>query len=424
MRIFPFQPLVPSSDDAAADVTCPHYDALSATHLQSHLISKPHSFMTVMRPDAVLNSPSTTSPQISPPTDQMTSTAIAQSSLQTLQSTRHLHRDATPHLYLYSLQSPNGKVQTGVIATAKISDYDNRETILRHELTRKHKEVACTDFIDTLSAIPGGPVFLTYNDVPTISKLIDFIIHTTDPSLYLPGSLSEDGVTHSIYRVPQSISPTLSRLFDKSVDKTYIADGHHRAASASNVAARRATSQTARFSIALFPQSHLNLSSFTRIVSGKSVSSILSLVRKGTTKLSPMPSPPTGNPTNQRHVHMYYRQQWYDMMLRNGYEDDDDTNKGPAHRLDAALLQNEILRHVVHDKSSTKVKFVSGNVPPEELTKKVDRLAARDGHACAFMLRSATISDVMEVANANQVMPPKSTSFEPKLRCGFFTHTF
>lgn len=462
MHIYPFQPLVPASDDAAAAVTCPHYDTYTPSQLQGHLRTRPHSFMSVMRPDAVstlLPSSSSTPSSTSNP-----DTTLAHSAHRSLSSLLHsslLIRDDSPQLYLYRLdvhsQSHDGSAptlsrsQVGVISAAKLSDYDDSSAILAHEQTRLHKERNCTDFLHELGANPGGPVFLTYEDVPLINALIADILAVTTPFLYVPptaaaadgsdGLASATGanVTHYVYRVPPNLQGRLRAAFSEHVPLAYIADGHHRAKSMSNVARRRGMpADQVALPVALFPKSHLRLSSFVRVVSGLAAASVLSLLRKrlGSRAVTPIPAFAYDLATRTGEVFMYTKKQWYAVALPTykagaGDEDEDseesfsEGDDDPCTTLDCNVLQKVVIDELLAGDAPAKLKFIStAHISVEDVAKKVDRNHVRDGAACAFVLKPVSVDDVMKVADANQSMPPKSTSFEPKLRCGFFTHTF
>lgn len=414
MRIFPFQPLIPASNDIAATLTCPPYDMLTTDQVRILCQQHPHSYITVIRPEAQNSTPT--------PVD-LNNVQRARASLRSLIEQRHLVRDNTPSLYVYEL-STREHMQRGIVGTVRVADYDAGH-IRRHEHTRRDKQAVCTALTDGLSA-NTGPVFLTYRDVPSIDAIVTITVET-EPVLFQVHAA--DGVTHTVYRVPPETASVLMCHFDAHVSRTYIADGHHRAASASAVAASRKNSSTARFAAALFPQSQLALKSYNRVfinkhamVSGLSIASdaktILERVRK-VADVTPMSRSPTKPPPRSGRVYMYVARRWYDVVLPSPRE------TSPAERLDCAILQRSVLAGALgvgDHRDDNQIRFVSGALGVGALAARVD--AMKDITACAFMLRAVTVDDMMLVADEGEVMPPKSTCFEPKLRCGFFTHTF
>lgn len=460
MRIYPFQPLVPASDHAAAKVTCSHLDVYDPSALRHLLRTNPDSFMSVICPD--VSPPPGSPPSLLDATPEAVA-ASARSALHRLESSRFLTRPADPTLYLYRMEThvtsspgktsgavvppcdPRPHVQTGVVCTVRVSDYDNGR-ILTHELTRPSKLDACTTHADLLGANAGGPVLLTYHDVSAIDTLVQTIVASSSssknntaaraPLLSVVDRDSEHrtGTTtvHKVFAVPAQFAPALQAAFHRHVHATYIADGHHRAAMASAIAARRGQSRSAVMCAALFPKTQLRVMSFSRVVSGYASSQhVLHAVlarASSTSAVSYLGStPPASAPSSSDQTLFYARNAWYAVKLPPPCaEGEQDVT--PASSLNTAILQRAFLDsrqgQELQVEMDEHMHFVSGAISPRQLAMQVDHLAAGHGDACAFMLSPISVEDIMRVADAHEIMPPKSTSFEPKLRCGLFVHTF
>lgn len=406
MHIYPFRPLIPPSNEAAETVTCPTHDALSLKQVQSKLAEHPHSFISVIRPDAL-------NPTLPP--HHPAHCHSAQAALSALTGAGVLVRETTPALYIYKLVSKT-HVQHGVVATLPLIDYVDKR-IKQHELTHSFKEAICTKLTNAISA-NTAPVFLTYQAEPTISDTVRAVVASEPPLFSLE---SEDRVSHVVYRVPPPHAAALVRAFAAHVPQAYIADGHHRAASAANVAQLRNNLRTATFPVVLFPHSELRVVSYNRVVRSlgqQSVPIFLQRVR-AVADLSAMSVAPTHAPPRQGRVYMHVARRWYDVVLPDTccVNDPDDV----ASRLDCAVLQRTILEPVldIRDmRTDPRLQFVSGDVPISSVLHRTEA----EHSAVTFVLRAVSVCDVMRVADVGQVMPPKSTCFEPKLRCGFFVH--
>jgi uncharacterized protein (DUF1015 family) len=404
MRIRAFQGLVP--DPAlASEVACVPYDVVNAAEAAALAVGKPHSLLHVDR--AEIDLPADTDPHA----DAVY--AKARDNFLALQANGTLRREAEPSLYVYQ-QRMGAHVQRGLVAVCHVEDYD-AELIKKHEKTRKDKEDDRTRLIDTLGA-NTGPVFLTYRDEAAVTALVEAKVR----ELPVHDFTAPDGIRHTAWRIAdwQEWVAAFGR-----VPVTYIADGHHRAASAARVARLRRARNPRHtgnedynwFLCVLFPASELKILPYNRIVfdlNGRTPEKFLAEV-KGRFGLKENASPA---PDAVGRVSMYFQKQWY------GLEFPADPKADPVARLDVSVLQDKLLAPVLgidDPRTSKRVDFVGGIRGTGELVKRVDA----DG-GVAFSMFPVTIGQLMDIADAGQIMPPKSTWFEPKLRSGLFVHTF
>lgn len=413
MHIRSFRPLLPSSNEAAKALVCPPYDVVSRSEACAILECNPSSFISVVRPDATL-------PVAAPSSDSYNASYNA---LEALRSSSRLVRAPLPRLYVYE-QRLGDRSQRGLVSLASVADYD-RDVIKRHERTRAEKEEDRTRLTDHLSA-NVGPVFLTYPDVSRIDEITNNAIEEEPMFDVTPG---DDGVRHRVWGLSELDSEKIVGLFDTNVPVSYIADGHHRAASAAGVGRKRkgklGESWTGDedfnwFLCALFPASQLSIMAYNRLVrdlNGLSHSDFIrQLSKRG--ELTRMKEPPSAVPETSGTVYIFVNDDWYSYILPRP-----DGKSGVAESLDASLLQHNVLGPVLgieDPRKSDRIEFVGGVRGVPYLAKRV-----RNGDAAvAFALHPVTVQQLMEVADQGEIMPPKSTWFEPKLRSGFFVHTF
>ncbi len=404
MRIHPFQGLVPTPA-LASEVACVPYDVVNASEAAALAAGKPHSLLHVDR--AEIDLPAGTDPYSG------AVYAKAKENLAGLQAKHALIRETEPCLYVYQ-QEMGSHRQRGLVAGCHVEDYDSG-LIKKHEKTRKDKEDDRTRLIDTISA-DTGPVFLTYRDNAAITALVN--AKTKEKPLH--DFVAPDGIRHTVWRVAGGVEWV--RAFG-AVPVTYIADGHHRAASAARVARLRrdqnpkhtGTEEYNWFLCVLFPASELKILPYNRIVAdlnGLSPADFLAKV-KATFGLEENPNP---SPTAVGAVSMYFQKKWYGLRMPK------EANADPVARLDVSILQDKLLSPLLgidDPRTSKRIDFVGGIRGTGELVKRVD---AEGG--VAFSLYPVTLDQLMDIADAGQIMPPKSTWFEPKLRSGLFIHTF
>lgn len=341
--------------------------------------------------------------------------------------------EPAPCFYLYEL-TMNERSQTGVVACCAIDDY-LENVIKKHENTLEKKELDRIRHIDALDA-QTGPIFLTYRD----SDAIDILVAAVKKTAPLYDFAGEDGVTHRVWRMAAASEETacsqayagLVAAFAK-VPCAYIADGHHRAASAVKVGlARReanpgydGTEEFNYFMSVLFPASQLSILAYNRVVrdlNGLTKDEFLSalagengpfeIIHKQESQLEPIDKGAVG---------MYLDREWYGLGVKPEFESSD-----PVEGLDVSILQEKVLAPILgigDPRTDGRIEFVGGIRGLRELERKVNRIDARgDGPAVAFAMFPTSIDELLDVADAGRLMPPKSTWFEPKLRSGLFAH--
>lgn len=407
MRIRAFKGLVPKPA-LAAEVACVPYDVVNTSEAAALAKGKPHSLLTVDRAEIAL-----------PEGTDVHSDAVyakALEAFQKLQADGALIRETEPCLYIYQ-QQMGTHTQRGIVAVCLVEDYD-AELIKKHEKTRKDKEDDRTRLIDTISA-NTGPVFLTYRDQPAITALVT----TKTQEKPLHEFTAPDGIRHTFWRIATSTGAADWIAAFAKVPLTYIADGHHRAASAARVARLRREQNPKHsgaedyngFLSVLFPASELKILPYNRIVAdlnGRTSEAFLTEV-KAIFGLQENANP---TPTKIGDVSMYLAGKWYALHCPA------DAKAGPVDRLDVSVLQDKLLAPTlgIDDvRTNKRIDFVGGIRGTAELTKRVDK----DG-GVAFSMYPVTISQLMDIADAGEIMPPKSTWFEPKLRSGLAIHTF
>jgi uncharacterized protein (DUF1015 family) len=404
MRIRAFQGVVPQPS-LAPEVACVPYDVVNASEAAALAAGRPNSLLHVDR--AEIDLPADTDPHA----DAVY--AKARESFLRLQRDRVLVRETTPCLYVYQ-QQMGAHRQRGLVAVCHVEDYD-AELIKKHEKTRKDKEDDRTRLIDTIGA-NTGPVFLTYRDEAAVTALVD--AKTKEKPVH--DFTAPDGIRHTAWRIEDGA--VWVRAFAK-VPHTYIADGHHRAASAARVARLRRERNPQHtgaedynwFLCVLFPASELKILPYNRIVldlNGLAPDALLREVRQRFT-VSENAAP---SPAKPGEVSMYLGGRWYGLRCPV------DPKADPVSRLDVSVLQDRLLAPVLgiaDVRTSKRIDFVGGIRGTAELVKRVDA----DG-GVAFSMYPVSVGQLMDIADAGQIMPPKSTWFEPKLRSGLFIHTF
>ena len=404
MRINPFQALRPTPD-LAAEVASVPYDTVNTNEARALAAGNARSFLHVVRAEIDL-----------PDGTDIHSDAVYEQSAATLRAFEAdgtLIREAQPCLYLYR-QTLGAHRQCGMVCCCHTADYADN-VIRRHEKTRAEKEDDRTRLIGTLSA-NSGPVFLTYRDQAAIDALV--AVATQGDPLF--SFAAEDSVQHDVWRV--DAPEELVQAFD-AVPLSYVADGHHRAAAAARVARERrvAAGDPAEalasdwFLTVLFPAGQLRILPYNRCVTdlnGLSTSEFLKHVQTAfsvSTDADPTPTAP-------RRVSMYLEGTWYGLSWERNDVD-------PVAALDVSRLQDGVLNPILgigDPRTDTRIEFVGGVRGTEELVQRVDSGAA----AVAFSMYPVTVNQMMDIADADEIMPPKSTWFEPKLRSGLLTHTF
>jgi uncharacterized protein (DUF1015 family) len=404
--IRPFRALRPSPERAEAVASVP-YDVVNTEEARALASGKPLSFLHVSRPEIDL-----------PPGTDLYSDAVYRKAVENFEkliATCPLEKEAEPSLYLYRLIMGQHQ-QIGVVACCSIDEYDN-DTIRKHERTRRDKEDDRTRHMVMLRA-QTGPVFLTYRTRPEIDEQVSTAI-TAEPLFDLT---AEDGIRHTIWRVTNTDGLVNSFA---SVPLLYIADGHHRAASASRARAElkeQSFTHTGKedynyFLTVIFPDSQVQILAYNRVVrdlNGLSQDEFFhALKRQFTITENASPEPP--EPGNWS---MYLDGQWYGLRL----SPDATLPVGTVGMLDVSVLQDRLLDPIlgIRDvRTDKRIDFVGGL----RGTKELERLVNEGTAAVAFSLYPTTVEQLLMVSDANEIMPPKSTWFEPKLRDGLLIHT-
>lgn len=420
-NIQPFRALRPRKDLADKVASRP-YDVLSAAEARVEAEGNPYSFYHISKPEIDL-----------PDDADAHSAAVYEKAAQNLQqfvTEGTLFKEEKPCLYIYRLRMPApgepGKVweQTGLSAVSAVADYNNG-IIKKHELTRPDKELDRINHIKATRAQTGN-VFLAYTAVEEIDEMTEIWKSAHEPEYDFTAG---DGIQHTVWIVDDDqIIRYITGLFAGGVPFTYVADGHHRAASAALVQkefAAQGLTPTGEepvnyFLTTLFPAGQLTILDYNRLVkdlNGLGREAFLSALEKdfilspnGTGVVKPMALHEFG---------MYLEGNWYRLTARDGAYDATD----PIGVLDVTILQNNLLDRVLGIKdprTDQRIEFVGGIRGLGELVKRVDSREM----AVAFALFPVTIRQLFDIADNGKVMPPKSTWFEPKLRDGLLTHVF
>ncbi len=404
----PFAALRPEAEHAAA-VVAPPYDVVTTAEARELVAGRPNSFLRISRPEIDL--PSDTDPY------SEDVYARGAENLKRLTALGLLIRDPAPCYYVYRMRTGEHE-QTGVALTASVAAYDANR-IRKHEGTQPDKEADRVRNIASLNA-QTGPVLCVYRANDTIKSWLDKVKQDT-PTLDVIG---QHDVVHTLWRMDQpDLVEALSNAFN-AMDAIYIADGHHRSAAASRVSAERsATSSAAEprnaefFLTVVFPHDEVTILDYNRLVrdlNGLSPQQLLSRVREKfdvETRDSPV------RPAKPGTFGMYADGQWYHLTLHTQLIPERD----PVGRLDVSLLQDQLLGPILDvgdPRFDARLEFVGGIHGRDTLQRRVD-----DGDdAVAFALFPTSMEQLMAVADAEQLMPPKSTWFEPKLADGLLTH--
>jgi uncharacterized protein (DUF1015 family) len=407
MRIRAFQGLRPSQAVAQEIASIP-YDVVSTEEARSIAKDNPLSMLHIVR--AEIDFPKGTDPYSDSIYEK------AKENLVRLQKNGDLIRESEPSLFIYQ-QQMGSHIQRGLAALCHVDDYE-AGLIKKHENTRPQKENDRTRLTSALSANPG-PVFLTYPD----DSAIDSIVETTCQMPPLYDFTAEDGIRHTVWMISDKDS-TLSAF--AVVPSFYVADGHHRAASAARVGKERREANPNHtgnedynwFLTVLFPASQLKVLAYNRLIAdlnGHSAEEILETLQK-TPGLSLFENA-NPEPENPGEVSLYLNDKWHGLELEVSPDAD------PVSRLDVSMLQDRVLSPLLgidDPRTNTRVEFVGGIRGTAELEKRV---LAGDA-SIAFSLYPVSINQLIDISDADQIMPPKSTWFEPKLRSGLFIHTF
>ncbi len=408
MKIKAFKGLRPTQDKASSIASLP-YDVVNFQQACKEAEGKPLSFMRVVRSELELD------PSIDPYSEPVY--AHAKENFQKLVDGGHMIREDVPCMYLYRQQMGEHS-QTGLVATFSAEDYDN-DVIKKHEKTREAKENDRYRLTRTLR-VNTGPVFLTVKD----GTLLDQIVEDKKDEDALFDFVAEDGIRHSVWKI--SDAETLAKIVETfdNIPCAYVADGHHRSASNARCA-RLMKADNANhtgdedynwFLSVCFPAGQLKILPYNRVVKDLAGNTKEQFLEK-LAKVCKLTKSGQKAPEGSLKVSMYLDGEWYSLEFENTEGLD------AVSSLDVALLQDRVLAPLLNigdPRTDERIDFVGGIKGTDEL----ERLVKEDGFAVAFSMYPTTVAQLMAIADAGQIMPPKSTWFEPKLRSGLFVHTF
>ncbi len=405
ITIQPFRALRPEAQHAKQVASRP-YDVLNSKEAKIEAQGNPSSFLHITKSEIDLPE------DVDIHSQQVYD--VAKNNLEAFISRNILFRESKPCYYIYRLIM-NGRSQTGLVCGSSVDDYEN-DLIKKHEFTRPEKEKDRINHIATTGAQTGN-VFLAYRNVAEIDEVISKWQKEKNPVYDL---LAEDGIQHSIWIINDSATIDLvSDLFKTKVPFTYIADGHHRAASAAKV--RKALGKDAPeganvFLTTLFPSNQLHIMDYNRVVKDLNGVGTEELLEKISNSFTVEKVEKAFSPEKLHQFGLYMGKQWYCLTAK-----DNTFTNDPIGILDVTILQNNLLDPLLgikDQRTDQRIDFVGGIRGLEELEKRVDS----GEMALAISLHPVSIQQLFDIADSGNVMPPKSTWFEPKLRDGLLTH--
>ena len=403
--VVPFKALRPQPQFAKQVASRP-YDVLNSSEAKVEAQGNPNSFLHITKSEIDL-----------PESVDIHSTAVyekAKENLRAFMQRGVLFREDKACYYIYQLVM-DGRSQTGIVCGSSVDNYEN-DIIKKHEFTRPEKEQDRINHIKTTGAQTGN-VFLAYRNVAEIDEMINTWKAKHNP---VYDFVAEDGISHTIWVISSDASISkLQSLFEEKVPQTYIADGHHRAASAAKVRAalgNKKTEDSNYFLTTLFPANELKILDYNRVVKDLNGLSDEEFMQKVGEDFEISKADKAVAPANLHEFGMYFNKHWYTLKSKEGTYGSD-----PIGVLDVTVLSNNLLEKVLgiaDQRTDKRIDFVGGIRGLGELEKRVDS----GEMAVAFSLHPVTIQQLFDIADSGNVMPPKSTWFEPKLRDGLLTH--
>ncbi|RQD70293.1 MAG: DUF1015 domain-containing protein [Tindallia sp. MSAO_Bac2] len=412
MKIRPFKALRPAPD-LASMVACLPYDVMNTEEAAKMAEGNPHSFLHVIRSEIDL-------PQASNQYDQQVYEQ-AQKNLDSMIKKHTLIQDKSPSFYLYR-QCMDGRQQLGIVACHPIDDYENG-LIKKHEFTRPEKEKDRIRHFDQCDA-HTEPVFLTYRSEENFTGMIRQYAEENEP---VYDFTTEDKIQHTLWVVSdKEWVQRMSETFKNNVEALYIADGHHRTASAAKIGLKRREenpdldpNDESQFLMAVsFPQEDLYCMEYNRVVKDLNGMSVDELLARISQHFECEPVEKAYQPKEKHEFGMLLNNHWYRLIAKpHTYAEND-----VIQQLDVSILQNYLLQPILgilDPRTDKRIDFVGGIRGIEELERRV-----QNDMELAFSMYPTTIDDLLQVADEDKIMPPKSTWFEPKLRSGIFLHPF
>ncbi len=386
------------------DVAAPPYDVLNSAEARERAAGKPYSFLHISKAEIDL------AEDIDPYDPSVY--AKAAENLQKLVDGGILMREAQPRYYVYRL-TMGDHVQTGIVAAASVKHYDTNR-IRKHEFTRPAKENDRVAQIEALNA-QTGPVLLAYKSDDEVDALIESV--TQNKPLY--NLVADDGIGHTIWIMEdEQTAEKISSAFN-AMDAIYIADGHHRSASASRVAKTIGGSDDQMshyFLSVIFPHKQMKIFDYNRVITDLNGLNKDEFITKISENFSCKKESSPVKPSKANEFGMYIDGEWYRLNINENLVPND-----PVKRLDVSLLADNLLGPILNitdPRTDPRIDFVGGVRGLEGLEKRVDS----GEMVAAFSMYATSMDDLIAVADANEVMPPKSTWFEPKLADGLVSH--
>ena len=382
----------------------PPYDVLNSQEARERVVGKPWSFLHISKAEIDL------AEDVDPYDPSVY--AKAAENLQKLVNEGILTRESEPRYYVYQLKMGN-HTQTGLVAAASVKDYDSNR-IRKHEFTRPAKENDRVRQIEALNA-QTGPVLLAYKSQPELDSMLEKVTEQT--SLY--DLTADDGIGHTFWVVEDDeMTKKITAAFD-AMPAIYIADGHHRSASASRVAKSKGDAEDAMshyFLSVIYPHNQMKIFDYNRVVTDLNGMNKDEFIGKIKQSFSCEKAQVPVKPSKSGEFGMYIDGEWYLLNINPDLIPVD-----PVARLDVSLLADNLLApllNITDPRTDTRIDFVGGIRGLEGLEKRVDS----GEMVAAFSMYPTSMEDLMAVADANEVMPPKSTWFEPKLADGLISH--
>ncbi|MBQ7740596.1 MAG: DUF1015 domain-containing protein [Eubacterium sp.] len=403
-----FKAYRPSKENQSL-IPAPPYDVMNSEEAREMVKGNPLSFLHVDRAEIDFE-----------PGFDMYSPEVykrARENLLSLEEGKKLIQDDKPCLYIYRLVM-GGRSQTGLVGCASIDDYINN-VIKKHEHTLAKKEQDRINHVNVCDA-NTGPIFLTYRDDNEVNSIVNSWTRTKAP-VY---DFNSQNVYHTVWVIDDD--ETIKRLENafKGISSLYIADGHHRCASAVKVGEMRRKenpdyngSEEFNFFLAIvFPDSELEIMDYNRVVKDLNGLTFDEFIERVEEKFEVSTLPAAKSPEEKHTVSMLYHKKWYSLKAKEGTFDEND----PVSQLDVSILQNNLLNPILgidNPKTNSRIEFIGGIRGLGELERRTN-----EDMEIAFAMYPTTVEDLMSIADAGAIMPPKSTWFEPKPLSGIFIH--
>jgi uncharacterized protein (DUF1015 family) len=410
MPVFrPFKAFRPKSE-LAKDIAAYPYDVINSDEARELVKNNPLSFLHVGKPEVDL-----------PKEVDLYNAQVynkGKENLNNLIKDGNLIEDSTENYYIYA-QTMNGRTQYGLVGCASVWDYWD-DKIKKHEFTRKKKEEDRCEHVRVTNA-HTGPIFLTYKDRDSINSIVKRVVATTPDNDHI----ADDGIRHTSWLITDSNDKKVIETELSNVDAFYVADGHHRSAAAAIVGKERANANPNHtgneeynfFLAVLFPASELYIMDYNRVVKDLNGNTQDEFFNKLKANFSIDKVDSQYSPTKKGEYGLYIDNTWYKLNVDSKYTDIDD----PVESLDVAILQKLVLNDILgisDPRTDDRIDFVGGIRGLGELERRVNSGEMK----LAISMFPTSIEELMNIADAGEVMPPKSTWFEPKLRDGLFVH--